>query len=56
VLHPNGGQRVVEDTVHNLLADARSTPEKASRFCSRMERASAFLIKVIGRKDFWADA
>ena len=31
--------QILEDTVRNLLADARSTPEKASRFCAAMERA-----------------
>ena len=31
--------QILEDTVRNLLADARSTPEKVSRFCAAMERA-----------------
>lgn len=31
--------QILEDTFRNLLADARSTPEKASRFCAAMERA-----------------
>lgn len=31
--------QILEDTVRNLVADARSTPEKASRFCAAMERA-----------------
>ena len=31
--------QILEDTVRNLLADARSTQEKASRFCAAMERA-----------------
>ena len=31
--------QILEDTVRNLLADARSTPKKASRFCAAMERA-----------------
>jgi predicted nucleic acid-binding protein len=31
--------QILEDTVRNLMADARSTPEKASRFCAAMERA-----------------
>jgi len=31
--------QILEDTVRNLLADARTTPERASRFCTAMERA-----------------
>ena len=31
--------QILEDTVRNLLADARTTPERASRFCAAMERA-----------------
>jgi predicted nucleic acid-binding protein len=31
--------QILEDTVRNLLADARTTREKARRFCAAMERA-----------------
>lgn len=31
--------RILEDTVRNLLADARTTPERAIRFCAAMDRA-----------------
>lgn len=31
--------QILEDTVRNLIADARTTPERASRFCAQMERA-----------------
>jgi hypothetical protein len=31
--------RILEDTVRNLLADERTTPERAGRFCLAMERA-----------------
>ena len=31
--------QILDDTVRNLLADARVSPEKARRFCAAMERA-----------------
>lgn len=31
--------QILEDTVRNLLADARTTPEQVNRFCAAMKRA-----------------
>ena len=31
--------QILDDTTRNLVADGRTTPEKASRFCAAMDRA-----------------